>query len=205
MTTAIVDKRKITAEDYLKMEREGLREKIGKHEFFNNQLIFMPGASNNHNLITSNVGFILNLQMRQSRTDHLIYAQDMRTISHIPNKNYFYPDVEIVKGRAIFDDEYQDILVNPILIVEVLSDSTEKFDRSDKFKSYRNISTFIEYVLISQDRKNIEQFYKNENGKWEIGEVVSEGTLKLKTLPFELNIEDVYFNVELSNTSAIMP
>lgn len=205
MTTAIVEKRKITAEDYLKMEREGLREKIGKHEFFNHQLIFMPGASNNHNLITSNVGFLLNLQVRQNRTKHLVYAQDMRTISHIPHKNYFYPDVEMVEGRAIFDDEHQDILVNPCLIIEVLSDSTEKFDRSDKFKSYRNISTFTEYILISQDCKNIEQFYKNDNGKWEIGEVVSEGILKLKTLPFELNIEDVYLNVEFPTPSVITP
>ncbi len=205
MTTAIQEKRKITAEDYLKMERHGLREKIGKHEFFNHKLIFMPGASNNHNLITSNVGFILNLQVRQNRTKHLVYAQDMRTISHIPNKNYFYPDVEIVEGRANFDDEFKDILVNPSLIIEVLSDSTEKFDRGDKFKSYRNIPTFTEYILISQDGKNIEQFYKNEKGKWEIGEEVSEGILTLKTLPFELSIEEVYFNVEFPTPSVTTP
>jgi Uma2 family endonuclease len=74
-------------------------------------------------------------------------------------------------------------------------------DRGDKFKSYRNIDTFIEYILISQDSKNIEQFYKNENGKWEIGEVVSEGILTLKTVPFLLDIEEVYFNIEFSTTS----
>jgi Uma2 family endonuclease len=196
MTSAIQEKRLMTAEDYLKMERNGLREKIGKHEFFNQKLIFMPGASNNHNIITKNVIYALEHQVRQNRTNHLVYAQDMRTISHIPNKNYFYPDVEIVEGRAIFDDEHKDILVNPSLIIEVLSESTEKFDRGDKFKSYRNIHTFTEYILISQDGKNIEQFYKNDNGKWEIGEVVSEGTLKLKTLPFELDVEDVYLNAE---------
>ena len=205
MTTAIQEKRKITAEDYLKMERHGLREKIGKHEFFNHKLIFMPGASNNHNIITKNVSYTLEHQVRQNRLKHLVYAQDMRTISHIPNKNYFYPDVEIVEGRANFDDEYKDILVNPSLIIEVLSDSTEKFDRGDKFKSYRNIPTFTEYILISQDGKNIEQFYKNEKGKWEIGEVVSEGILTLKTLPFELNIEEVYFNVEFPTPSVSTP
>ena len=205
MTTAVQEKREMTVEEYLKMERNGLREKIGKHEFFNHKLIFMPGASNNHNIITKNVSYTLEHQVRQNRTHHLVYAQDMRTISHMPNKNYFYPDVEIVEGRANFDDEHKDILVNPCLIIEVLSDSTEKFDRGDKFKSYRNINTFTEYILISQDGKNIEQFYKNENGKWEIGEVVSEGVLKLKTVPFELSTDEVYFNVEFLPPSVSTP
>ena len=199
MTTAIQEKKILTAEEYLQMERTGLREKIGKHEFFNHKLIFMAGASNNHNLVTKNLVYVLEHQVRQNRTQHLVYAQDMRTISHLPHKNYFYPDVEIVEGSPLFDDEKKDILVNPTLIIEVLSDTTESFDRGDKFKSYRNIPTFIEYILVSQENKCFEQFYKNEQGKWEIGEVVTEGALKLKTLPFELAIEDVYFNVEMIN------
>jgi Uma2 family endonuclease len=129
MTTAIQEKRTITAEEYLKMERNGLRERIGKHEFFNSSLILKSGSSHNHNLITSNLTYTLEFQSRQNPRKYIVFAIDMRTISHIPNKNYFYPDVEIVEGRAIFDDEHKDILVNPCLIIEVLSDSTEKFDR----------------------------------------------------------------------------
>ena len=198
MTTAIQEKKGMTADEYLKMERSGLREKDGKHEFFNHKLIFMAGASQKHNLIVSNLVITIGVQIRQSRPDCSIYNQGMRTISHIPGKNYFYPDVEVVVGKSFFDDENQDILVNPTLIIEVLSDSTEKFDRGDKFKSFRNIATFREYILVSQEGACLEQFYKNDKGTWEICEIVTTGSLKLKSLPFELAIEDVYFQVDFS-------
>ncbi len=195
MTTIVQEKKILTAEEYLKMERLSLREKGGKHEFFNHKLIFMAGASNNHNLITKNLVYTLEHQIRQKQTKHLIYAQDMRVISHLPHKNYFYPDIAIVEDLPLFDDENKDVLINPVLIIEVLSDTTESFDRGDKFKSYRNISTLNEYLLVSQEGKCIEQFYKNTSGNWEIGRIVTEGNQKMKTVPLELSIEQVYFNM----------
>jgi Uma2 family endonuclease len=201
MMTAVQEKRIMTAEEYLKMEREGIREKDGKYEFFNQKLIFMAGASNNHNLIISNIGYTLNHQLRQKDTNYSVYTQDMRTVSHIPGKNYFYPDVEVVEGISFFDDDFKDVLVNPTLIIEVLSDSTEKFDRGDKFKSYRNIPSFREYILVSQEAACLEQFYKNEHGKWEIGDITTEGSLILKSLPFELSIDAVYFKINFNAQS----
>ena len=98
----------------------------------------------------------------------------------------------------MYECSYKQVYFYFFLKTTIISDTTESFDRGDKFKSYRNIPTFIEYILVSQEDKCFEQFYKNEQGKWEIGEVVTEGTLKLKTLPFELAIDDVYFNIEIS-------
>lgn len=195
MTIIVQEKKILTAEEYLRMERLSLREKEGKHEFFNHKLIFMAGASNNHNLITKNLVYTLEHQIRQKQTKHLIYAQNMRVISHLPDKNYFYPDIAIVENQPLFDDENKDILTNPILTIEILSDTTEGFDRGDKFKSYRNISTLNEYILVSQEGKCIEQFYKNASGNWEIGHIVTEGTQKMKIVPFELSIEQVYYNM----------
>ena len=198
MTTAIQEKKVMTADEYLKMERSGLREKDGKHEFFNHKLILKESASQNHNLIVVNLIIVIESQIRKKRRDCSLYTHDMRTVSPLPNKNYFYPDVEVVVGKSFFDDENQDILVNPTLIIEVLSDSTEKFDRGDKFKSYRNIATFREYILVSQEGACLEQFYKNDKGTWEICEIVTTGSLKLKSLPFELAVEDVYFKVDFN-------
>lgn len=195
MTTAIQEKKVMTADEYLKMERSGLREKDGKYEFFNHKLILKESASQNHNLIVVNLIIAIESEIRQKRRDCSLYTHDMRTVSSLPNKNYFYPDVEVVVGKSFFDDENQDILINPTLIIEVLSDSTEKFDRGDKFKSYRNIATFREYILVSQEGACLEQFYKNDKGTWEICEIVTTGSLKLKSLPFELAVEDVYFQV----------
>jgi Uma2 family endonuclease len=106
-----------------------------------------------------------------------------------------YPDVVVVEGKPFFEDEKQDIIVNPTLIIEVLSDSTEGFDRGDKFKSYRQIKSLKEYILISSKRKSIEQYYCDENGRWQFGESITEGALKLYSLPLELQFDEVYLNV----------
>jgi Uma2 family endonuclease len=106
-----------------------------------------------------------------------------------------------VDGISFFDDDFKDVLVNPTLIIEVLSDSTEKFDRGDKFKSYRNIPSFREYILVSQEATCLEQFYKNEHNKWEIGDITTEGSLILKSLPFELSIDAVYFKINFNAQS----
>jgi Uma2 family endonuclease len=82
------------------------------------------------------------------------------------------------------------------VIVEVLSDSTEGFDRGDKFKSYRNIPSLKEYLLVSQNENCIEQFYKDENGRWQFGEIVTSGSLTLRSINIEITIDDIYFNTE---------
>ncbi len=191
-TTIIAEKRAMTAEEYLKMEREGIREMDGKYEFFNNQLRLMPGGTPNHNRINRNVVQALTNQIDDSDRDLELFFVDVRVVSYLPYKNYLYPDTFIVEGTPYFDDQQNDNLLNPRVIVEVLSNSTESFDRGDKFKSYRQVPTLQEYILINQKHACIEQFYRDETGKWIFGDIISEGVFKLKSLPFELDIKQVY-------------
>ncbi len=195
MIATVAPEKRMTAEEYLERERKTLREIGGKHEFFNQQLIEMAGASTAHNTIVPNLTFIVKSQIKANKSNHIVLSADEKVVSYQKGKNYFYPDLIIVEGRSYHDDEHDDILLNPAILFEVLSDSTALFDRGDKFRSYRQINSLKEYILIAQDEQRIEHFFKDENGRWQIGEVVTEGTLVLTTAPFELAIEEVYDNV----------
>jgi Uma2 family endonuclease len=124
-----------------------------------------------------------------------ITTSETKVISFLDYKNYLYPDVVVVDGKPYFEDDNKDVLVNPTLLVEVLSESTEAFDRGEKFKSYRQIKSLKEYILINSMKESIEQFYCDENGRWQIGDALNEGVLKLQSLPIELSFDEVYFNV----------
>jgi Uma2 family endonuclease len=195
MVEIIALEKRMTAEEYLERERKTLREIGGKHEFFNQQLIEMAGASTAHNTIVPNLTFIVKSQIKANKSNHIVLSADEKVVSYQKGKNYFYPDLIIVEGRSYHDDEHDDILLNPAILFEVLSDSTALFDRGDKFRSYRQINSLKEYILIAQDEQRIEHFLKDDNGRWQIGEVVTEGSLVLTTTPFELSIEEVYDGV----------
>lgn len=195
VATAVEEKKGMTAEEYLALERKSLREKTGKHEFFNRKRIFMAGGTHPHNLTVSNTVTLINILSRQQKLNLQVTSSDSKVISFLEYKNYLYPDVVVVDGKPYFEDDNKDVLVNPILLIEVLSESTEAFDRGEKFKSYRQIKSLKEYILINSLKKSIEQFYCDENGRWQIGEALNEGTLKLQSLPIELSFEEVYLNV----------
>lgn len=189
-------KNRMTAEDYLMRERATLREDGGKHEFFNGKLIEMAGASYNHNRIAKNAALSLEKQFEQYNTNHEATLSDTKVPSFLKGKNFFYPDVVIVDGKPVYVDEFEDIVANPQILIEVLSESTESFDMGDKFQSYKSIKYLQEYILISSDKRCIEQFYRDENGHWQTGKVISEGILALKIMPFQLAIEDIYRKVD---------
>lgn len=189
-------KNRMTAEDYLMRERATLREDGGKHEFFNGKLIEMAGASYNHNRIAKNAALSLEKQFEQYNTNHEATLSDTKVPSFLKGKNFFYPDVVIVDGKPVYVDEFEDIVANPQILIEVLSESTESFDRGDKFQSYKSIKYLQEYILISSDKRRIEQFFRDENGHWQTGKVISEGILALKIMPFQLAIEDIYRKVD---------
>ncbi|MBL7814068.1 MAG: Uma2 family endonuclease [Saprospiraceae bacterium] len=200
--TAFAPQNTMTAEEYLRMQRSGAREMTLKYEFFNRKLRFMAGGSPNHNRISRNLTYLLERQIRENNTTQEVFAGDMRTISYLQEKNYLYPDVVLVDGTPYFDDENGDNLANPTLVIEVLSESTESFDRGDKFKSYRQTPSMREYILVNQKEKCIEQFFKNEKGRWQIGDIITEGSFKLETLPFELDVDDIYRNVTFDTTTS---
>ncbi len=193
-------KKHVTIEEYLRLDREENREKNGKYEFFNQKLIYMPGGTLQHGSLIANINGLFFMKLLQTRSIRSTLI-DTKVKSFLSYKNYVYPDATVSEGRPEYEDEKRDVLVNPLLIVEVLSTSTEGFDRGDKFQSYRNISTFKEYLLVSQYKKCIEQFYKDEKGGWHLGEVVTEGSLKLKSMDMEISIDDLYFNIDLRPSS----
>ena len=198
MSTAIAiqEKQKMSAEEYLRLERETLREKGGKYEFFNQNRIYMAGGTNPHNTAVLNTGSSLLVQLKQAKIKSNITTSETKVMSFLNYKNYLYPDVVVVDGKPYYEDDHKDIIMNPTLIVEVLSESTEGFDRGDKFKSYRQIKSLKEYILIDSRKKAVEQFFKDDKGEWHFGSEITEGSMKLYAFPIELSVEDIYFDME---------
>lgn len=192
----------ITAEAYLKMQRSGPRELAPKYELINQNLVLMAGASRNHVKINKNLIYTLEHQVRTHHLNHEVSANDMRVVSHVESKNYFYPDLVVVENKPYFEDEaLQDTLMNPTIVIEVLSNSTEALDRGDKFRSYRLTKSVKEYILVSQYTPFVEHHYLGDNGRWQLDDY-TEGVIPLKTAPFELSLEDIYFKVDFNDPIA---
>jgi Uma2 family endonuclease len=133
--------------EYLRFERSSEE----KHEYINGFVIPMAGASREHNLITGNIASELRIQLKGKACE--TYSSNMRV--RITPTSYAYPDVAIVCGEPEFEDKDVDTLLNPTVIFEVLSKSTEKRDRMDKFADYRSINSLQEYILVSKDRIHV--------------------------------------------------
>ena len=138
-----------TAEQYLELERTS----EGRHEYFDGEIFALAGGSENHNLLAANMGGILYNQLRKRPCK--FYPSDMR-VRVVKTGLYTYPDLSIVCGTAVFDEGDPDTLLNPQVIIEILSESTEKYDRGAKFENYRSIPTLRDYILVSQDKVLIE-------------------------------------------------
>lgn len=174
-----------TEEDYLIFERSS---EI-KHEYLAGHVYAMAGATREHNLITGNIAGELRRQLRGEPCE--TYSNDMRV--KIPQTGlYTYPDVVVVCGEPLFSDDHRDTLINPLLIVEVLSPSTEGYDRGEKFKHYRSIQPFSEYVLIARDRMSADHFVR-QDGTWTIREVEHE--VRLVTISCLLTFSEIYERV----------
>ncbi|MBF0118137.1 MAG: Uma2 family endonuclease [Desulfobacterales bacterium] len=182
----------MTEEEYLEMER---RSEI-KHEYHQGELFSMAGASGNHNLIVANIIRDLGIQLKRRCK---VYPSDIKI--KIKNTGRFvYPDVTVVCGKEKYFDNAKDVLLDADLIVEVLSDSTELYERSDKFAYYRKLDSFKEYLLVSQKKKKIEKFLKNESGFWKISEAgENDPEIIIESLGCALNIEDIYDFVVFEN------
>ena len=146
----------LTPEEYIALERKAPPDsEIVRYEYLNGELIAMSGASRAHNLITGNIVGELRSLLKGSGCE--IYASDMRVSSPITS-SYFYPDVVVVCEEPRFEDDVFDILLNPVTLVEVLSPSTEAYDRGEKFSHYRHFASLQEYILVSQDKVLVERY-----------------------------------------------
>jgi Uma2 family endonuclease len=152
-------KRQFTVEDYLRMESESLE----KHEYYNGEIFLMSGAKMDHNIITSNLMGHLHPKLENSLCR--VFGSDMRIYVE-GNGLFTYPDLSIVCGEPVTRDNDEFNLMNPSAIIEVLSPSTKEYDRGQKFKLYKGLSTLREYVLIDSRSVLVEQFVKNANKEW---------------------------------------
>jgi Uma2 family endonuclease len=176
----------ITEDAYLDMERAS----DIKHDYYQGEMFAMAGASRNHNLIVANV--IGELRSQLKKKPCRVYPRDMR-LKVDKAVLYTYPDVMAVCGDEKFDDHCRDMLLNPDVIIEVLSDSTESYDRGLKFQICQTIHSLKEYVLISQNRQ---KFRKNENGIWEFSETdESNPSIDLDSARCILELSEVYDKV----------
>jgi len=181
----------LTPEEYLALERQAEY----KNEYVDGEVVAMTGASRKHNLIVFNIAREISQQLKGRPCEG--YSGDMRV--RIPSTRlYTYPDVVIVCGEPQFEDDYVDTLLNPTVIIEVLSESTELYDRGKKFGFYRTIPSLAEYLLIAQDEQRIEQYTKQQDGRWLLSEYRStDDVAEMASIQCELALKEVYDKVVL--------
>ncbi|MBI5498355.1 MAG: Uma2 family endonuclease [Deltaproteobacteria bacterium] len=187
----IATRAKMDEATYLEQERRS----DTKHEFINGEILAMSGASARHNVIAANILSSLSVLLRSRPC--IVYGPDQRI--HIPSTGaYCYPDVSVACGRQQMHTRDADSLTNPVLLVEVLSDSTEAYDRGAKFADYRNIPSLEEYLLVSQLEERIEHFHRLPTGQWIL--TVAQGkeaVLELPALSAALALHEVYAKLDL--------
>jgi Uma2 family endonuclease len=176
-----------TPEEYLEFERRSAE----KHDLFDGEIYMMSGASRRHNLIAGNLYAALHTQLRARQCE--AYINDMRV--RIERRNYVYPDVVVVCDPPHLEDDQLDTLLNPTLIGEVLSPTTEQYDRGRKSQAYRAVDSLREYVLVAQDRPYVERYVRQDAG-WLLTEVTGlDATLTLDAIGCTLPLRDLYERV----------
>ena len=184
------EKKNYTLEEYLELEANSQE----RHEYIDGEIILMPVGMPNHNRIAGNFYAALNFALKRQPYD--VFVSDQRL--WIPRKRiYTYPDVMIIQGELQLQEGRRDTLTNPIMIAEVLSNSTEAYARSSKFAAHRTIPSFQEYILIDQSDRHVEQYYKTEPRKWIFSEYDgAEAILSLNSVPFKISLADLYDKVD---------
>ena len=180
-----------TPEEYLARERKALT----KSEYRDGQIHALPGASRKHNIIAVHVTGELYIQSRTRSCE--VYTNDMRVKVGLAGL-YTYPDVVVVCEEPRFEDSHFDTLLNPTVLIEVLSPSTAAYDRGDKFASYQKLDSLCEYVLISQDNVCVEH-YLREGQTWDLTEFRSfNDVFSLVSINCELSLQAIYAKVQFS-------
>lgn len=185
----VTQQRYYTPEEYLALEETAEY----KSEYIDGQIMPMAGGTINHNQLALNLSTELNLAFKKQ--NYRVYMSDIRL--WIPQRRiYTYPDVMIVSGEPNIFNNRTDTILNPQVIIEVLSKSTKGYDREDKFQAYRTIASFQEYLLIDQTRIHVEQFSKTGKKQWNLREYDEEDeVIALVTVPFEISLQDLYDKV----------
>ncbi|MFN6010880.1 MAG: Uma2 family endonuclease [Microcystis sp.] len=185
-----------TPEEYLALEETS----EDKNEYRQGEIIPMVGATTNHNQIAGN--FYRRFPLTINNQDYYTYMETVR-LWLSDYSIYTYPDVMVIKGQPLYQGNSQSNVINPLIIVEVLSNSTQAYDRGDKFKFYRSLPTFQEYILIEQSSYSVERYYKQKDDQWLIDFVMGENAvLQLVSVDWQISLQDLYqrVNFDLSET-----
>ncbi len=181
---------KLTVAEYFAKEEKAER----KSEFFDGEMFMMAGASREHNILTRNLTFELHLRLRESSCQ--VFVADLR-VKVDRTGLYTYPDLLIVCGTPEYAPENRNTLTNPKVVIEILSDSTERYDRTTKFRHYKQLPSVQEYVLVSQDEPLIERYTRQSDGTWAQTDFVGlDVQMKLATVEVSVPMADVYRGVE---------
>ncbi len=181
-------KTRFTPAEYLSLERKA----DFKSEYFDGFITAMAGASPEHNLIAVNLTGEIRSQLKNRPCR--VFMSDMRVLVNRTGL-YTYPDVVAVCGEPLFQDDKRDTLVNPTMIVEVLSPSTESYDRGAKFAHYRRLETLHEYVLVAQDEMRVER-YTRRGDDWLLTEFTKPGdSLRLASIDFAVPLSEIYAKI----------
>ncbi|MEY2613441.1 MAG: hypothetical protein RL069_2253 [Planctomycetota bacterium] len=183
----------ITPEEYLNRERQAEH----RSEYYRGEMFAMAGASANHNLIVLNTGSHLREQLKSKPCR--VYPSDLKLRVEATGL-FTYPDLSIVCGEPRLESDHGDVLLNPVVLVEVLSDSTEAYDRGKKFEHYRTIPSLKHYVLITQDRHSIDCFTRSKGESWNLTSCQGlSGKITLEAIECELLGSEVYDKVVFMN------
>ena len=179
----------VSPQDYLDADRQAER----KSEYLDGDMFAMAGASYAHNVIVANL--VADLHAPLKGRDCTVTPSDLRL--GLPSGHaYFYPDVMVICGRPEFADEHQDTILNPTLIVEVLSEATKNYDRGEKFFRYRTLPSLRHYLLVAQDSPRVEHFAARPDGTWLLTELQGhDAVVELAELGCRVGLRAMYEKV----------
>ena len=182
--------RLLTPEEYLAIERKA----ASRSEYLSGEMFAMAGATRRHNRIVTNLVTALDNQLKARPCN--VYSNDMRVRINATGL-YTYPDVVVTCGEELFQDDNNDVLLNPVVIIEVLSESTEAYDRGKKFEHYQQVESLAAYLLISQNPWRLEQFVRQTAGEWLYSQAHDlEAIVKVEPIDCRLALSDIYSKVE---------
>ncbi|PZO44618.1 MAG: hypothetical protein DCF19_02420 [Pseudanabaena frigida] len=182
--------KRYTTSEYLALEEKA----EFKSEFINGEIIQMAGASANHNILTGKFHALLLLALED--LEYSVFMSDMRL--WMPEYNrYTYPDVIVVAGEPVFVDQSEMEVTNPYLIVEILSSSTQAYDHDSKFRQYRSIPSFQEYVLVYQNGYEVDHYVKESEDRWVLmTHKGKDAVIKLASMQLDISLRDLYKRVK---------
>lgn len=184
-------KEPLTDADYLRIERQAFE----KSELIGGEIVAMAGASENHNVISSNL--FLEIGIQTKNTSCRAFSSDMRVKAK--KGNYYYPDIVVACDERKFEDNKKDVLLNPNVIVEVLSKSTRLKDRNEKLDSYMSLDGLTDYVLVEQDTMRVEHFIKISEKEWKVHLLTEKpDKLRLESINCEISLDEIYREVKFS-------